>query len=106
MHTKTAIAGAFALAFFADPAAGERSQVVLLDLNLPKIDGLEVLRRIRGGEGTPRVPVVALTSSKENQDVVQSYPGADSYVLKPGPVREAARQPGFYWLVLNEPPLN
>jgi len=83
-------------------------QVVLLDLKLPKIDGLGVLRRMRADERTKRVPVVILTTSTEEKDVVTSYDlGANSYVRKPvdfSQFADAARQLGLYWLLLNEPP--
>lgn len=83
-------------------------QVVLLDLNLPKVSGLEVLRRMRADEKTRRLPVVILTTSKEEKDIIGSYNlGANSYVRKPVDFVqfvEAARQLGLYWLVLNEPP--
>jgi len=85
-------------------------EVVLLDLKLPKIDGLEVLRRMRADERTRRQPVVVLTSSNEEKDVVSSYNlGANSFVRKPvdfTQFTQAARQLGLYWMVLNEPPPN
>jgi two-component system response regulator len=82
-------------------------QVVLLDLKLPKVDGLEVLRRIRDDQRTAFLPVVILTSSKEQQDIITGYRlGCNSYVRKPvdfDQFIEAARQLGLYWLLLNEP---
>ena len=87
-----------------DPAA--MPQVILLDLKLPKIEGLEVLRRIRESEATRMLPVVVLTSSNEEQDLLRSYDlGANSYVRKPvdfAQFVEAVRNLGLYWLVLNE----
>lgn len=82
--------------------------VVLLDLKLPKIDGLEVLRRIRADENTRLIPVVILTSSKEEQDLINGYSnGANSFVRKPvdfNQFADAIQNMGLYWLVLNEPP--
>lgn len=86
----------------------EKPQVILLDLKLPKVDGLEVLRRIRSTDSTRTLPVVVLTSSREEQDLIQSYSlGANSYVRKPvdfAQFIEAVLNLGLYWLVLNEAP--
>lgn len=86
----------------------DRPAVVMLDLKLPKVDGLEVLRRVRAAPGTRMQPVVILTSSSQDEDLVQGYcSGANSYVRKPvefTEFAEAVRQVGLYWLILNEPP--
>ena len=83
-------------------------QVILLDLKLPKVDGLEVLRRLRADERTRLLSVVILTSSKEEQDIIAGYSlGANSYVRKPVDFiqfAEAVRNLGLYWLILNEAP--
>ena len=107
--------GAEALDYFfgADSAAGcpesrNLPAVILLDLKLPRIDGLEVLRRLRADERTRLLPVVILTSSREEQDMVKGYNlGANSYIVKPvdfDQFVEAVRQLGLYWLLLNEAP--
>jgi CheY-like chemotaxis protein len=82
-------------------------RVVLLDLKLPKVDGLEVLRRVKADERTKMIPIVVLTSSREESDLVASYHlGANSYIVKPvdsDKFFEAVQQVGLYWLLLNEP---
>ncbi|MFC1902939.1 response regulator [Chloroflexota bacterium] len=98
----------FATGAYADRDTSIMPAVVILDLKLPKVGGLEVLQRMRADERTELTPVVILTSSKEEGDMVNGYKlGANSYVQKPVDFTqfvEAARQLGLYWLVINEPP--
>jgi len=98
----------FAQGSFAGRDAGKVPQIVLLDLNLPKISGLEVLRAIRADERTRLIPVVILTSSKEDRDLLGGYEsGANSYIVKPVDFMQfadAVQQLGVYWLVLNQRP--
>jgi two-component system response regulator len=98
----------FAQGQYADRDSRDLPAVVLLDLKLPKIDGLEVLRQIRGNEQTRMMPVVILTSSRQDEDLVSGYNlGANSYVRKPVDFIEfvaAVGQLGIYWLLLNELP--
>jgi two-component system, response regulator len=98
----------FSTGRYAGRNAGEMPTVILLDLKLPKVDGLEVLRQIRADVRTRLLPVVILTSSKEEQDRLRSYSaGVNSYVRKPVDFMqftEAVSQLGLYWLLLNEPP--
>ncbi|MBI5841866.1 MAG: response regulator [Chloroflexi bacterium] len=107
--------GAEALEFiFATGAYAQRSinnvpKVILLDLKLPKVDGLEVLRQIKSDPRTRAIPVVVLTSSREERDIVESYRlGVNSYITKPVDFEQftqSVRTLGLYWLLLNQPPL-
>jgi len=94
---------------FADRDSRDTPKLILLDLKLPKLDGLQVLERLRADERTRLTPVVILTSSKEEHDLVSSYKnGANSYVRKPVDFNkfvEAVRQIGLYWLLINESPI-
>jgi CheY-like chemotaxis protein len=113
-HIQIARDGAEALDFiFCEGAhAGRRIEdtpkLILLDLKLPKVDGLEVLQRIKGDPRTKLIPVVVLTSSKEQTDVVKSYSlGVNSYIVKPVNFESfsaAVQELGIYWLLLNQPP--
>ncbi|MBI1993000.1 MAG: response regulator [Deltaproteobacteria bacterium] len=106
--------GAEALEFiFATGAYSHRSldqspKVILLDLKLPKVDGLEVLKRLKADPRARMIPVVVLTSSREERDIVESYQlGVNSYIVKPVDFEqftEAVRHLGLYWLLLNQPP--
>lgn len=98
----------FATGAFDGRDINEQPQVILLDLKLPKVDGLQVLERLRAEPETRHIPVVVLTSSNEERDIIRSYDlGANSYVRKPVDFEQflqAARQLGLYWMVLNEVP--
>jgi CheY-like chemotaxis protein len=98
----------FALGAYAARDVTDLPRLVLLDLKLPKVDGLEVLRQLRANEHTRHLPVVILTSSKEQEDIMAGYElWANSYVRKPIDFiqfTEAVRALGLYWLLLNEPP--
>jgi CheY-like chemotaxis protein len=113
-HIQVARDGAEALEFvFCEGAHAARKienipKLILLDLKLPKIDGLEVLKRIKGDPRTKMIPVVVLTSSKEQKDVIESYGvGGNSYIVKPVDFESFAavvQKLGMYWLLLNQPP--
>jgi len=114
-HIQVVRDGAEALEFlfgsgaYAGREVNHTPKVILLDLKLPKVDGLEVLRRIKSDERTRLIPVVVLTSSREERDIVESYRlGVNSYIAKPVDFEqftEAVRQLGLYWLLLNQPPV-
>jgi len=113
-HIQTARDGAEALDFIfcRGPHSGrrieDRPKVILLDLKLPKVDGLEVLQRLKSDPRTKMIPVAILTSSKEQRDVVESYNlGVNSYIVKPvnfDRFATAVRELGMYWLLLNQSP--
>lgn len=99
----------FAGGKYADRKMENKPKVVLLDLRLPKVDGMEVLRRVKSDERTRIIPVVVLTSSKEDRDITESYKlGVNSYISKPVEWEEFVRvitELGLYWLLLNKPPV-
>jgi CheY-like chemotaxis protein len=98
----------FANGTYAHRRIEDHPKVILLDLKLPKVDGLEVLRKVKSEEQTKLIPVVVLTSSKEERDLVESYKlGANSYVTKPVDFEsfvKSVSELGLYWLLLNQPP--
>jgi two-component system, response regulator len=95
---------------FADRDFDHPPKLVLLDLKLPKIDGLQVLKEVKGDARTRTIPVVIMTSSKEERDLIQSYgSGVNSYIQKPvdfDQFRTTVKTLGMYWMVVNQPPLN
>jgi two-component system response regulator len=98
----------FATGAYAGRDVADLPALLLLDLKLPKMDGIDVLKRVRADERTKLLPVVILTSSREEQDIIDGYRnGCNSYVRKPvdfDQFLEAAKQLGLYWLLLNQPP--
>ena len=98
----------FSAGSYSTKPADTNPKVIILDLKLPKVDGLEVLRQIKSDERTKSIPVVMLTSSREEQDVIRSYElGANSYIVKPVDFDKFVKcvsDLGLYWLLLNQPP--
>lgn len=96
----------FAKGMYADRNIGNRPKVILLDIKMPKVDGIEVLRQLKLNEATRTIPVVIMTSSKEEQDIITSYDlGVNSYVVKPVDFEgfaKAVSELGFYWLITNQ----
>jgi CheY-like chemotaxis protein len=99
----------FATGTYSERQVGNGPKVILLDLRLPKVDGMEVLRRVKNDARTRTIPVVVLTSSKEDRDVAESYQlGVNSYISKPVEFDEFAKtvsELGLYWLLVNHPPV-
>jgi two-component system response regulator len=99
----------FGTGAYAGRDVNNKPKVILLDLKLPKVDGLEVLRRVKADERTKVIPVVVLTSSTEERDIIESYQlGVNSYIVKPidfDKFIDAVSELGLYWLLLNQPPL-
>lgn len=98
----------FAQNDYSDRIGAANPKLVLLDLKMPKVDGLQVLKAIRSNEKTRKIPVVVLTTSREEQDIVEAYDlGVNSYIVKPvdfDNFTKSVQELGFYWLLLNEPP--
>ncbi len=99
----------FAEGQFVDRKGASFPKLILLDIKMPKIDGIEVLRRLKSQEASRAIPVVIMTSSKEDQDIMQSYElGVNSYVVKPVDFEgfaKAVSDLGLYWMIINQPPL-
>jgi len=99
----------FARAAYSERKIENAPKVILLDLKLPKVDGLEVLKAVKSDERTKIIPVIALTSSSEEKDIIESYRlGVNSYIIKPvdfDKFVEAIKGLGYYWLLLNQPPI-
>ena len=99
----------FARGKFADRKTVNQPKVILLDIKMPKVDGIEVLRQLKSSESSKTIPVVIMTSSKEEQDIISSYQlGVNSYVVKPVDFEgfaKAVSELGLYWLLTNQPPV-
>lgn len=98
----------FATGKYAERKIEDKPKLILLDLKMPKVDGLQVLQRIKSDERTKAIPVIIMTSSREEKDIVQSYKlGVNSYVVKPVGFEDFAKavaELGLYWLLINQPP--
>ncbi|HTI61426.1 response regulator [Mucilaginibacter sp.] len=98
----------FSRGVFSERSVHDKPKVILLDIKMPKVDGIEVLRQIKADENTRTIPVVIMTSSKEEQDIITSYNlGVNSYVVKPVDFEgfaKAVSELGFYWLITNQSP--
>ncbi|MFB9844708.1 response regulator [Mucilaginibacter ginsenosidivorans] len=98
----------FSRGTFSERSMHDKPKVILLDIKMPKVDGIEVLRQIKADENTRTIPVVIMTSSKEEQDIITSYDlGVNSYVVKPVDFEgfaKAVSELGFYWLITNQSP--
>lgn|SRR3989338_2347309 len=98
----------FAEGRYADRKLNNQPKIILLDLKMPKIGGIEVLKKIRGDERTKSIPVAIMTSSKEEKDIIESYElGVNSYIVKPVDFEkftQTVKDIGLYWLVINQPP--
>lgn len=115
-HIEVVRDGAKALDFifctgaYSDRNINDHPKVILLDLKLPKVDGLEVLRKVKADPRTNMIPVVVLTSSSEGRDIIESYKlGVNSYIIKPvdfDQFTESVKQLGLFWLLLNKPPVS
>jgi two-component system response regulator len=99
----------FAKGEFAEREAKKMPKVILLDIKMPRVDGIEVLRQVKGNEDTKQIPIVIMTSSKEEQDIIISYKlGVNSFVVKPVEFHDFAKavsELGLYWVLVNQPPV-
>ena len=100
----------FAKGEFAEREVKKMPKVILLDIKMPRVDGIEVLRQVKGNEDTKLIPIVIMTSSKEEQDIIISYKlGVNSFVVKPVEFHDFAKavsELGLYWVLVNQPPVN